>query len=270
MRDSYDIKELAAETDHSQVYLAVDKSGKEVILKRSKVASDECDFFRGLQHPNFPQLYDFWRDYSGTEPQHILVKEFIKGHSLWVHFNLDETKNSKTREKNNASLVMRALEPLKYIHGNNQYVGDLKPDDFIVQADTGKVYLVDVEHTPNNQEIARFWNKRYSAPEIVDTLTDPILANIGFGNILRLAADCGSDIYSMGLILAESLVTHCEQTVLDFLDIRSQGTERFFREHGIDISPSLLDIITKATAQHSGQRYYDVEEFRKALRDFSG
>ncbi len=188
----YRIIEFLGSGSFGTVYFAEDTIlKKNVALKvqpyraeKGKELIEEARILFELNHENIVRFFNV----EIIEDKIVLVMEPVKG------FTLREVieKDAPMRYQDAFAIVKEILKALEYAHSKGLLHGDIKPENVLISAETGKVKLADfglARIFKQKQEIARIAGTPfYMAPEVWK------------GESSRY-----SDIYSVGSILFELL-----------------------------------------------------------------
>jgi serine/threonine protein kinase len=181
---AFEFEHLIAQGGSGAVYKARQPAlGRDVAIKiLPRELSDDpfhgCSFLAeakamaSLSHPNLIRVYD-----SGeVAGMHYMVMEYVPGNSLFksAHGKAIDSKQA-------ARIVLSACRGLAHAHANGIVHGDIRPANILLNAEC-------------EPKIGSFASSSYSpaylAPEVAH---DPE------------AADAGSDVYAMGVLLRELL-----------------------------------------------------------------
>jgi len=209
-----------------------------------------------LNHPNIVRVYDFGNDGM----VYYIVMEYIDGCTLKELIN----KNAPFSNEEAVAIASQIASGLEHAHNNNIIHRDIKPQNILVTKD-GTIKVTDFG-------IARVSTSTTVTTDSVGSVHyfSPEQARGGF-------VDNKSDIYSLGIVLFEMVTGRLpfngDSTVA--LAIK-HITEPIPDVNAINpnVSKSIVQIILKATAKMSAQRYATIEEFnfdlKKSLNNSSG
>jgi serine/threonine-protein kinase len=194
-----------------------------------------------LQHPHIARLID--GGITGEERPWFAM-EYVKGDNI-----LEYCKKNNVPLKERLQLFLNVIDAVQYAHKNLIVHRDLKPDNIMVTGDdkTPMIKLLDfgiaqiLEDSEPEQMEFRAMTRAYASPEQME----------------GESTSTASDIYSLGVILAE-LLTGCHPK------------EEYRKENciSIPISKELLAIIGKAMQDDPSDRYENVSELSDEIRDW--
>ncbi|MBP3853830.1 MAG: Stk1 family PASTA domain-containing Ser/Thr kinase, partial [Erysipelotrichaceae bacterium] len=258
----YEIDSLIGQGGMADVYLAQDTIlNRTVAIKilRDKMSEDPMTLVRfqreasaasKLSHPNVVDIYDV----GESEGMHYIVMEYIRGRSLK---QLIQQRGALS--VNEALHIMTQLTgAVKHAHLHNIIHRDIKPQNVLVK-DDGTIKITDfgiavandsVQLTLNN---AVMGSAHYLAPETAQGKDATVQV----------------DIYSLGIVFYELLtgkVPYTGKTPTEIAIKHLRQPMPFVRDFNPDIPQSVENIILKATAKVSEERYenaslmlYDLE-----------
>src|SRR2546427_2158371 len=255
----YKIEEPLGVGGSSQVYLARDQAlNRDVALKvlDPAAAADgntrrmfvkEARALAQLSHPNIVAVYDV----GEVDGSPFIVMEYLAGGSLKQ--KIEGTGPLKTGEA--VRVAIEVANGLAFAHSKGIIHADLKPSNILFDAnDTAKICDFGIARTPQEDADTPqlFATAMYVAPERVE----------GKG------ASIASDVYGLGLVLYEMLVSKPPFT--------STNASVLLRDHVVrqpvppsHLRPSLpkeLDTVAlKALAKQPNLRYQKAHDFANAL-----
>jgi serine/threonine protein kinase len=192
----YKLERCISTTELSQVYLATNKKGKQVVVKKisSIRVSDELirnEIYAGkkLRHPHIVKMLDHFE--SGFHS--YIVLEYIKGMDLLQYMVQRDWKPLKDKEAK--SLFKQLLQALVYSHKQGIVHHDIKLENVLLTSKRGKVKLIDFglcEPVMDCSKLSQRWcgSFDYVSPEILQKLP---------------YSGCKSDVFSLGVILYSML-----------------------------------------------------------------
>lgn len=246
----FELRELIGEGDFGVVYRAYQASvGREVAIKviRPEYANRpvfvrrfeaEARLVAQLEHPHIVSLYDYWRDPDGA----YLVMRYLRGGSL---------RTALARGPWNPPAALALLDQigsaLAYAHRQGVVHRDLKPGNVLLDEE-GRAYLTDFGIATRR-------------PDAVGSPVTTSLAYIPPEELRGEPITARTDIYSLGVLALELLTGHRPIAGHSLPSIRELRS---------DLSPALDEVVTRATADRPAQRFEQVEDFLRALRQAAG
>jgi len=150
----------------------------------------ERDILAALEHPHIARLYDAGVTGDGRP---YLALEYIEGLRI-----TDYCDRHRLSVRQRLQLFLQVLDAVRYAHAHLVIHRDIKPSNILVSAD-GKAHLLDFgvaklvkQETPGSSTThfgPRMMTPNYASPE----------------HIAGLSVSTASDIYSLGVLLAELL-----------------------------------------------------------------
>lgn len=227
----YEIVRLLGSGAFGSVYLArhisldVFRAVKCIDLSRDlhATARREADILKNLRHPMIPIIYDVEQE----EDTVYIIEEFIDGESV---ANL--LSKSKFNIKRTVNITLQLCEVLSYLHGNNTYHLDIKPENIIINK--GLIKLVDYGSAIADEDNpkVRMGTVGYASPEM-------------YG---REKINSGSDVYSIGVLMLFMLTGR-----------RDCGAIAKIRHRG------MREIIESCISHFGNERIISVLELKKKL-----
>src|SRR2546430_17218908 len=259
LQGRYKIEEPLGVGGSSQVYLARDQAlNRDVALKvlDPAAAADgnlrrmfvkEARALAQLSHPNIVAVYDV----GEVDGAPFIVMEHLPGGSLKQRIE----RGGALRAGDAVRIATEVANGLQFAHGKGIIHADLKPSNILFDAnDTAKICDFGIARTPQEDADTPqlFATAMYVAPERVE----------GKG------ASIASDVYGLGLVLYEMLVSKPPFT--------STNASVLLRDHVVrqpvppsHLRPSIakeLDTVThKALAKQPNLRYQKANDFAAAL-----
>jgi serine/threonine-protein kinase len=207
-----------------------------------------------VQHPHVCTIHDVGED--GNRP--YVVMEFVLGESLAARLHR-LGRYGDCRQA--VSLVVQIAAALQAVHACGIIHRDLKPGNILLRPDGSALLtdfglarlLDDPEHL--TQEGVLLGTVAYMAPELMDPAGGA-------------QASCGSDVYSLGVILYRMLTGQLPFTGSHLALVRQIADLSPPRpsSHRDDIDPALEAIILRAMARQPEDRYPSGEALELALR----
>ena len=260
---SYEIKERIGAGGFGEVYRAIQPSvGREVAIKIIlpehanhpefvKRFETEAQLVARLEHPHIVPLYDYWRDPSGA----YLVMRFLRGGSL--RQSIDE--NGAWEPRRVAQMLTQIGAALTFAHRNSVIHRDLKSDNILIDEE-GNAYLTDfgiAKDLGGNEGLTRdniLGTPAYLSPEQIRGET----------------ATPRSDVYALGIMIYESLIgakpftDHTPATLL-FKQLNDPLPK--VNEVRSELSAEIDDVLQRATAKNSDERYESAIDLARAFAD---
>ena len=215
----------------------------------------EASLVARLEHPNITPLHDYWRDPGGA----YLIMRLLRGGNLHTAI-----QNRPYNLESAALLLDQITAALHVAHRNHVIHRDLKPENILLDED-GNAYLADFG-------IA----KHISGPDGNDDQPDPTTESPDYLAPEQVRGDAVSpmtDIYALGIVLYEALVGQPP-----FQDV--SRVERLYKQldaplppithFAPEVTPSLNEVLQKATAKNPAHRYPDGLAFAAAFRQAVG
>ena len=197
----YDLKEKIAVGGMGEIWSAHDKLlDRKIALKivRADIAAStsvcqrferECRTVAQLQHPGIPPVHDLARLSDGRP---FLAMKLIDGKTLreCIDGNADESRRWLME------VFLTVCQTLGYAHNENWVHRDLKPENVMV-GEFGETQVMD-------------WGIAENSDRAFNTITDKFVGTPAYMSPEQaLGLDCSSrsDVYSLGLMLCEILVS---------------------------------------------------------------
>ncbi len=201
-----------------------------------------------LAHPKIVSIFEYGED----EEMAFIVMELICGSELKEYF--DREQRFTIRE--GISIVLQLLDALDYSHSRGVVHRDIKPANILLTAD-GQIKVADfgiakIESTHLTQVGMVIGTPNYMSPE----------------QFLGLATDCRTDIYSAGVVLYQFLTGTRPFTgsVISIMNKTVNQEAAQPSQLNPAVSKNLDEVIKKAMAKRSEDRYQTAAEFMEALK----
>lgn len=235
MSGRYEIVRLLGTGAFGKVYLArhinlnVFRAIKCISLCQDSYATAyrEADILKNLRHPSIPIIYDIEQDDNYV----YIIEEYVEGVSI-----RDLISKGKFNIREVTGVTLQLCSVLSYMHKNNTYHLDIKPDNIIY--DKGNIKLIDYgSAVSDGSEVSvRMGTRGYAAPEM-------------YG---REKINSGSDVYSIGVLMLYMLTGKTDITALESV-----------RNH------DFKGIIEACICHSSSERIVSFEELNKKLVKFN-
>src|SRR5579859_322862 len=258
---SYEFQECIGTGGFGAVYRAFQPSvGREVAIKvilpqhanqpdfirRSEV---EAQLIARLEHPHIVPLYDYWRDPDGA----FLVMR-------WLSTNLrNSLRSGPWAPESSARLLDQIASALTVAHREGVIHRDIKPDNILLDEDEN-AYMADFGIAKDTnvggmtEEGAVIGSPAYITPEQIKG--EPITPR--------------ADIYSLGLVLYETLVgkgPYADATTpVELISRHLNAPIPPLNVHRTNLPAALNEVIRTATAKDPTHRYANMQRFAAAFR----
>lgn len=200
-----------------------------------------------LTHPRIVQIYDYGED----DELAYIVMELVNGKSLQEHLSKGATYNLQEVSE----IIRPLLDGLGYVHSEGVVHRDLKPSNIMINND-GRIKVCDfgIAHTESSELTQMgdvLGSLHYMSPE--QFLGQPI--------------DKRSDIYSVGVVAYELLTGKKPFTGNSAAVMQQIINQRPADPSSINpkLSPLIDQVIQKALAKKSADRYQSAREFSDAF-----
>ena len=256
INDRYEVRKLIGEGGMANVYLGYDTIlERDVAIKvlRGDLADDE-KFVRRfrreaqnaslLSHPNIVQIYDVGED----DGNFYIVMEYIKGQTLKQLIK----KRGKLSVPETVDIISQLTDGLAHAHDSYIIHRDIKPQNIMILED-GMVKITDfgiamaINASDLTQTNSVMGSVHYLPPEQAS----------GKGSTIK------SDIYSLGIMMYEMLAGTMPfkgETAVEIAMKHLKNPMPSIRKENPSVPQSLENIILKATAKNTKNRYNNVRE----------
>ena len=260
--DRYQIIKTIGEGGMANVYLAYDTIlDRDVAVKvlRGDLATDDTFVRRfqrealsasSLSHPNIVEVYDVGED-NGS---YYIVMEYIKG----KHLKQLLKQRGKLTLTEVVDIMLQVTDGMSVAHDNYIIHRDIKPQNIMI-LENGLIKITDfgiamaLNSTQLTQTNSVMGSVHYLPPEQAS----------GKGATIQ------SDVYSMGILMYELLTGELPFRGDNAVEIALKQIKEPFpsvREKNNSIPQSIENIIYKATAKNTKNRYSDARELHDDLK----
>ena len=262
INDRYEIKKIIGEGGMANVYLGYDTIlERDVAIKvlRGDLADDE-KFVRRfrreaqnaslLSHPNIVQIYDVGED----DGNFYIVMEYIKGQTLKQLIK----KRGKLTPAETVDIISQLTDGLAHAHDSYIIHRDIKPQNIMILED-GMVKITDfgiamaINASDLTQTNSVMGSVHYLPPEQAS----------GKGSTIK------SDIYSLGIMMYEMLAGTMPfkgETAVEIAMKHLKNPMPSVRKENPNVPQALENIILKATAKNTKNRYNNVREVYEDIK----
>ncbi len=214
-----------------------------------------------LKHPHIVEVFEV-----GEENDNVfLVMEFISGGSLSTLLQRNTRANTLLELPVALGLMYQAADALSYAHKNGVIHGDINPENMLVNSQSG------TGSRAYHLKVGDFGLSKLSADRAMsfDDLVIGSPAYMSPEQCQGLALTAASDLYSLGIVIYETLTT-----VLPF-EVKNLGeaaikhlysAPRSPREIRPEIPEELEGLIMRLLAKNPNDRYASTDEVRDALQ----
>ena len=211
-----------------------------------------------LRHPNIVQVFDFNHD----QDRYYMVMEFIPGETLQTRLKRLNEAGRRLPVESAARFASDICDAAEYAHQRGMIHRDIKPANVMLDVN-GKAILMDfgiarmVGGTQHTATGAVLGTALYMAPE----------------QIQGLHADGRADIYSLGILLFETLSGHPPfeaDSAMTVMMMHLNDPVPDIRSLQPEVPAQMVALIEKATAKNRDERYQSAAELAAELRQFLG
>jgi serine/threonine protein kinase len=213
----------------------------------------EAHAVSGLRHPNIVQVFDF----DTQDDYYYMVMELLEGNTLRAHLNNYRVKKQRMPLAEVVRIMKDVLSGLSYAHSEGIIHRDIKPANIMLDK-KGRAVLTDfgiaqiIGNTHHTVSGALMGTLNYMAPE----------------QGLKGECDSRSDIYSLGIVLYETLTGYTPfdaDTPLAILMKHLNDPLPLPSQVDPSLPSALEAIILKALAKDPDDRFQSADEMREAL-----
>ena len=265
----YEILEKIGTGGMGNVYKAHDRRLDRIVaIKILKLEyNDDSNFIRkfkreslaaaSISHPNIVSIFDVGSETIDDDVVHYIVMEYIDGKTLKELINED----GKLPEKRALNYALQIAEALKMAHSKHIVHRDIKSQNIMVTKDD-RVKVTDFG-------IARV------ADNTTVTATNAVMGSVHYFSPEQARGakvDNRSDIYSMGIVLYEMLTGTLpfdadNPVSVALMQVQSQMPKPSDFIKSID--PSVDALVLKMTEKNPDDRYRDVFDLIKDIKDYT-
>lgn len=191
----YKLERRISKTEMSEVYLATNRKGKQVVVKKISTIRVSAELIRNevyagkkLRHPHIVKMIDQFE----TGSHCYIVLEYIRGQDLLQYMIEREWKPLKDKEAK--SLFKQILQALVYSHKQGIVHHDIKLENVLLTK-RGKAKLIDFglcEPVTDCTKLSQRWCGSF------DYVSPEILQKVPYSG-------CKADVFSLGVILYSML-----------------------------------------------------------------
>jgi eukaryotic-like serine/threonine-protein kinase len=263
--DQFTIVKAIGHGAFSDVFLAQDQDGRQVVLKcpHESIMGDvatfdrfrrELEISRHLQHPGIQRPIEFTADRSRP----YMVMEYVDGETLRAL--LSREKHLSVEKA--VDYGQQLSSAMAYAHSQGVVHRDLKPENVLVTPD-GKLVVTDfgVAFMAGARRLTWRWfstalgTPDYMSPE----------------QIQGKRGDARSDVYAIGVMLYEMLAGRVPWEGDNALSVMSQHITAPvppLHEINSEVPPPIEGIVRKSLRKNPDERYEDAASLRKDLQNW--
>lgn len=226
---------------------------------------DEARICAALQHPNIIQVVDF----GESDGELFMAMEYVDGVSVARLLRSVASKRERFPHSILALIVRDVLRGLAYAHEATSEDGQ-------------PLGLVHRDVSPGNVLISRAGEVKLGdfgivRSAVVDRRTHPgeLKGKLGYMSpeqVIGAEVDPRSDLFTVGILLAEMLIT-CPlfggKNELDVLTRIHEADLSTFERHSEGVPPELAAITRRALAREPALRFQSAREFAQAVEEFA-
>lgn len=225
-----------------------------------------------LQHPNTMPTYELGRDGRG---QYYFTMKLVHGYTLREILNYRQRYDLSQL----MDVILKVASALAYAHSRKVLHRDIKPDNILV-GPYGEVLLLD-------WGLAKVWSKQDSSAADTESDIEEVSAQAGMtgedklqGTVMYMspeqierdpAISFGSDVYSLGAVLYETLSGQTPfkgEIVRQVLDqVRATVPPPPMSPAGDALPQGLTDLAMQCLQKDPAQRPPSMDEFIRLLRE---
>ena len=261
--DNFEIVDAIGHGAFSDVYLAKDPEGRQVVLKcpHDAILGDtqafdrfrrELEIAKKLDHPGIQKSYDL----GAHRSRPYLVMEYVEGETL--RELVGREKRLPTARA--IDITEQLAEAVAYAHSQGVYHRDLKPENVLITAE-GRVVVTDFGIallTGARRLTWRFLTSTMGTPDYM--APEQIQGKRG---------DARTDVYAIGIMLFEMLAGHVPWEGDNPMAVMSQHVSAplpSLKKVRPDVLPPLEAIIRKCLRKDPDERYQSAGELLHDLK----
>jgi len=263
--DQFTIVKAIGHGAFSDVFLAEDSNGRQVVLKcpHESIMGDvstfdrfrrELEISRHLQHPGIQRPIEFTADRSRP----YMVMEYVDGETLRALLS----REKRLSVEKAVDFGEQLASAMAYAHSQGVVHRDLKPENVLVTPD-GKLVVTDfgVAFMAGARRLTWRWfstalgTPDYMSPE----------------QIQGKRGDARSDVYAIGVMLYEMLAGRVPWEGDNALSVMSQHISApvpDLHEINAAVPPPIEGIVRKCLRKNPDERYEDATSLRTDLKDW--
>jgi len=272
--DNYLILSLLGAGGMGEVYLARDtKLGREVAIKvlganfvssRDRLRLErEARAASALNHPNILTIYDI----EQVDDHRFIAAEYIDGETLRQRLNRDRLKLPEVLD-----IAMQVASALSAAHAAGIVHRDIKPENIMLRRDA-LVKILDFGLAKVTEPEPNYNGPEQSTQQRFETDAGVVLGTSAYMSPEQtrgLEIDPRTDIWSLGVVLYEMLtgyVPFAGATRSDVIAAILEKEPPVLADETQQHSPALQQILKKALAKNTDQRYQTAAEFQNDLKN---
>jgi formylglycine-generating enzyme required for sulfatase activity/tRNA A-37 threonylcarbamoyl transferase component Bud32 len=220
---------------------------------RKRFLAEARNMFK-MSHPNIIKVTDLIEEGDNV----AFVMEYVEGETLKDYIE----RKGKLTDEEIKTIFSQMLEALGYVHKQNLVHRDVKPSNFMVDRE-GNIKLMDFGIAKNTDSNSAEYTQTgtgmqmgtpmYMSPEQIKS---------------SKAVTAASDIYSLGVVLWQ-MVKGCKP--YDLTELSIPEIQVSILKEALSLTGKVFwdDLIQKATAKATSERYSSAAVFNKALEGIS-
>ena len=225
----------------------------------------EAKVLAALSHPNILSIFDFGREQGVS----FAVTELLEGETLGSRIARSSLPWPKAVE-----ITIAVADGLAAAHSKEIIHRDLKPDNIFLSAD-GRVKILDfglARWKPSARPQQEAWMP--TAPAAMEASTG--MGTVGYMSpeqVLGIAADAPSDIFSLGCVLYEMVTGHrafSRQTAAQTTAAVLEAQPTAVSTSGKVIPPALERVLTHCLEKNPQERFHSAHDLAFDLRAILG